>query len=106
MAPNAGLNLIKKVYQILSGKELKEHQRYQRPPTPAYAKPTASKLMKDNELQRIPDKARQTFTAESILHVHNENLRIDRQEPGRLATGKAFTSTALKETRQEDTKQS
>ena len=61
-----------------------------RPPTPAYAKPTASILMKDKELQRIGDVRMQTFTAESILHVHNENLRIDRQEPGRLATGKQF----------------
>jgi len=40
----------------------------------------------------------QTFTAESILHVHNENLRIDRQEPGRLATGKQFQSTIKQDT--------
>ena len=69
-----------------------------RPPTPAYAKPTASILMKDKELQRIGDRRMQTFTAESILHVHNENLRIDRQEPGRLATGKQFQSTIKQDT--------
>jgi len=50
MAPNAGLNLMKKVYMILSGKELKEMKLAKRPPTPAYAKPTASILMKDKEL--------------------------------------------------------
>ena len=38
---------------------------------PDFAKPTITKKMKDNEVQRIADETTQKFTAKTIASEHN-----------------------------------
>ena len=55
MAPDAAYRLLKKVYNILTGKEV--HDTVQEPPeeVPFYAKPTIAQKVKDHEIDRIVD---------------------------------------------------
>ena len=52
MAPDAAYRLLKKVYSILTGKEV--HDTIQEPPeeVPFYAKPTIAQKVKDHEIDR------------------------------------------------------
>ncbi|CEL97882.1 unnamed protein product [Vitrella brassicaformis CCMP3155] len=45
---------------------------------PLYAKPTASTLLRDAEINRIEDKEKMTARAEQVLQAHNENLSYER----------------------------
>ena len=83
MAPDAAYRLLKKVYNILTGKEV--HDTVQEPPeeVPFYAKPTIAQKVKDHEIDRIVDWNRKTFHAEALITQHNEMLRSDRMNPDR-----------------------
>ena len=95
MAPDAAYRLLKKVYSILTGKEV--HDTIQEPPeeVPFYAKPTIAQKVKDHEIDRIVDRNRKTFHAQALITQHNEMLRSDRMNPDR------YTKTNFRKQHQE-----
>lgn len=84
-APGAALDLIKIIYQMFTKKELNVAPAQENPKPPPYARPTAINLLRDTEFQRIEDKKTKDTQAHTILKKHNENIRQERTEPGRLA---------------------
>ena len=84
-APGAALDLIKYMYRIFTEKELNLAPAQETPKPPPYARPTAINLLRDTEFQRIEDKKTKDNQAYTILKKHNENIRLERTEPGRLA---------------------
>lgn len=84
-APGAALDLIKFIYKIFTDKELNLAPAQENPKPPPYARPTAVNLLRDTEFQRIEDKKTKDSQAYTILKKHNENIRLERTEPGRLA---------------------
>ena len=85
MAPDSALELLKLVYQMLAKKELTVAPAQESSKPPPYARPTAVNLLRDTEFQRIEDKKTKEAQAYNILKKHNENIRQERTEPGRLA---------------------
>ena len=83
-APTAAYDLLKKLYTILTEREIKDdllpiQEQYLRDAQdPEYAKPTIAKKMKEKELARIPDEKVQQDMAKTIITAHNEMLRTDR----------------------------
>jgi hypothetical protein len=84
-APGAALEFLKHLYQMLEKRELNIAPAQEQMKPPPYARPTASNLLRDTEFQRIEDKKTKDSQAYSILKKHNENIRLERTEPGRLA---------------------
>jgi len=95
-APNAAIDLIKKVYQIIVKKELITAPAVEQTKPPPYARPTAAQLLRTNGLQRVEDKKTKEKLALEVLNQHIENVRLERTEPGRLALPKQTTSIAAK----------
>lgn len=93
MAPGAAYNLLKKVYAILTGKEIEDTAQNYGDLEPFYAKPTISKKVKDHELQRIDDQKTMTDMAKTMITDHNEMLRTERLDPNRFTkTRKGFAA--------------
>ena len=84
-APDAAVEYLKLVYSFLTNKEAVIAPRQESPKPPPYARPIAVNLLRDTEFQRIQDKKTQESKAYAILSKHNENIRLERTEPGRLA---------------------
>ncbi|OMJ85152.1 hypothetical protein SteCoe_13620 [Stentor coeruleus] len=84
-APDAAIEYIKMVYSFLTKRQLTIAPPHENPKPPPYARPTAANLLRDTEFQRIQDKKTQEGQAYKILNKHNENIRLERTEPGRLA---------------------
>ena len=96
-APNAAYDLLKKLYAILTGREVHDQlqpiqEQYLRDvQDPEYAKPTIARKMKERELVRIPDERVQQDMAKTIITAHNEMLRADRMSnPERFTFQKAY----------------
>lgn len=87
-APGAAVALVRKVYGLLTTKELHEMQSAPKEPLPPHARLTASLLIRDHEVQRIADKPTQEAKALSILEEHKAQLRLEKTQPGRLAQPK------------------
>ena len=83
-APNAAYALLKKLYSVLTGRDIHDQlqpiqeQYIKDAQDPEYAKPTIAKKMKERELVRIPDEREQRDMAKTIITAHNEMLRNDR----------------------------
>lgn len=87
-APNAAIELVKKVYAILTKKDLLEAPKSEPTKLPPYARPTAAQLLRTNGLQRVEDKKTQENLATTLINKHMNNVRLERTEPGRLAIPK------------------
>ena len=84
-APNAAIEYLKLVYMFLTKKEVIIPPSAEKPKPPPYARPIAVNLLRNTEVQRIQDKKTKDNQAYTILAKHNENIRLERTEPGRLA---------------------
>ena len=84
-APGAGIEYLKLIYTHIQQKEVVIAPPHVKPKPPPYARPIAVNLLRDTEFQRIEDKKTKDEKAYSILNKHNENIRLERTEPGRLA---------------------
>jgi len=94
MAPGSAYNLLKKVYTILTGKEIHDTLQDFGEQDPYYAKPTISKKVKDHELQRIEDEKRKTDMAKTMITDHNDMLRTERLDPNRFTKTKTGFAAA------------
>ena len=88
MAPGASYILLKKIYTILTGKEIEDTTQNYGEQEPFYAKPTISKKVKDHELQRIGDEKTMNDMAKTMITDHNEMLRTERLDPNRFTKTK------------------
>lgn len=96
-APGASYSLLKKIYNILTGKEIEDTAQDFGDKQPYYAKATISKKVKDHEIQRIDDQKTKTDIAKTMITTHNEMLRTERLDPNRFTkTKQGFAS--LKQT--------
>lgn len=95
-APNAALNMLKKVYGILTNREVPTAPAVDRPDTPFYARPTASHKLKDYQLQRVHDQKTRTSLANKVIDDHYERVRNEATIPGRLAESKMNSATVSK----------
>lgn len=84
-APDAAVEYLKSVYMFLEKKEINIPPVQEPEKPPPYARPIAVNLLRNTEFQRIQDKKTQETKAYTILTKHNENIRLERTEPGRLA---------------------
>lgn len=87
-APGASFTLLKKIYSILTGKEVEDTAQDFGEKQPYYAKPTISKKVKDHEIQRIDDQKTKTDVAKTMITTHNEMLRTERLDPNRFTKSK------------------
>lgn len=87
-APGASYTLLKKIYSILTGKEVEDTAQDFGEKQPYYAKPTISKKVKDHEIQRIDDQKTKTDVAKTMITTHNEMLRTERLDPNRFTKSK------------------
>lgn len=94
MAPGASYELLKKIYTVLTGKEIEDTVQDFGEQEPFYAKPTISKKVKDHELQRIGDQKTMTDMAKTMITDHNEMLRTERLDPNRYTKTKTGFAAA------------
>ena len=87
-APGAAYILLKKIYNILTGKEIEDTAQDYGEKQPYYAKPTISKKVKDHEIQRIDDQKTKTDMAKTMITTHNDMLRTERLDPNRFTKSK------------------
>lgn len=76
-APGAGYKLLKKVYSILTGKEISDTEQDMSEELPDYAKPTIAVKVKDHEIDRIVDMEKKAHQAKMMITTHNELLKTD-----------------------------
>ena len=84
-APDAAVEYVKMIYSFLTKKEVIVAPADEKKKPPPYARPIAVNLLRNTEFQRIEDKKTKDAHAYKILDKHNENIRLERTEPGRLA---------------------
>ena len=70
-APDAGYELLKKVYSILSGKQVSDTLQDLKEEIPDYAKPTIAMKAKDHQINRIADMERKAKHAKEMITTHN-----------------------------------
>jgi len=89
-APNAALALLKKVYTMLTEKEINDEpaevqiqqMRDEAQNRPEYLRATITQKMKEHEIQRIEDKVNMTQTALNIAQDHVTKRKDERFETG------------------------
>lgn len=102
-APHAAYNLLKKIYTILTDREIKDgleiiQEQYLRDEAetmPEYAKHTIAKKLKDKELQRVADKTTMMGKAQGVVNEHVEERKVIRHETGFMNTKKTGNFAAM-----------
>lgn len=89
-APGAAYKLLKKVYTILTGKEISDTEQAMNEDVPDYAKPTIAMKAKDHQINRIIDVEMKSTHAKMMITTHNELLKTERLNPER------YTRTGFK----------
>ncbi len=88
-APNAAFEFLCMLYTFLTKKPVKilnkidETEKFKNPieiqNMPGYMKPTANLLIRDKEIQRIPDDLIRGYKIEDLIDNHNQALAVDRE---------------------------
>ena len=88
-APNAAFEFLLMLYTFLTKKPVKllnkvdETEKFKNPVEiqnmPNYMKPTANLLIRDKEIQRIPDDLIRGIKIEDLIENHNQALAVDRE---------------------------
>ena len=88
-APNAAFEFLLMLYTFLTKKTVKilnkvdETEKFKNPVEiqnmPNYMKPTANLLIRDKEIQRIPDDLIRGIKIEDLIENHNQAIAVDRE---------------------------
>uniref|UniRef100_A0A0G4IB68 CH-like domain-containing protein n=1 Tax=Chromera velia CCMP2878 TaxID=1169474 RepID=A0A0G4IB68_9ALVE len=95
-APGAAIPLVVKLYQMLTRKSVKTFRVEGKKDNPQYMNPTASTLMRDNEISRIADEDTRVQKAKETVEEHNEKTAEGRALAASLEASDRSASPAAR----------
>merc|ERR1719316_1754283 len=78
----AATALLYNLYQKLTKRQVRVFQPHEPEIVPAFARPTASRILKDNEIHRIEDDLQRTLVSIDVLGMYHEQRRMTRAMEG------------------------